>query len=293
MSACRWSQDAGDYLTDDGQPCRHDEYGDPTRHCTAKRGCSHHIGPRELTCARCINDTRNNLNWIPDLATLLTTEALNDGAHSEAAMLAGPAADYPTFSARRALNRRWLYQHIPNHNLSRAITALLPDDDDAHPFNVLTRWHWDVSLAYNDPLPEVMTTAGSATYLTRNLNRIAHDPDMEFYKLRSQAKKVREHLEAVIHNSTGPEKGAPCPECVADGIEDGVQINPADVRLRREYAYWSYEGEEKGWRLRHRTSPDPGDESEGQDRWVCPRDKAHVWGESEYRRWIEERTASA
>lgn len=288
---CKWDAEAGDYLND-GEPCRYDVDGWPTKHCTGKtrKRCTQHVGRNELTCGRCISDTRQNLRWIPDLATLARVEALDDGVQSEAAMLAGPAADFAVFEARRALDRRWLYANIPGRNLERALTALLEPDDDLHPYSVLTRWHLMLAEDYGDELPARMSVANSTDYLTHNLNRFAQDPGQEFSLFRSEVRKVREHLEAVLHNSSGAERGALCPECVADCRGDSARKFSPE-RLRREYAYWKFEGEEKGWVLRYRTAPGLDDEAEEHDRWVCPRNRAHVWGEAEYRKWIEERTA--
>lgn len=284
MSACKWDPAAGAYLRD-GEPCRYDEHGDPTKHCTAKRNhrCANHVGARELTCARCVADTRTNLRWIPDLAPLVMVQALDDGAQSEAAMLAGPAADYTVFSARRALDRRWLLLNIPTNNLERALRALLPDDDELHPYSVLTRWHLMLAEDCGHPLPDRMTIVGSADYLDRQLHRLAQDDEQDFPLFRREIRKVREHLEAVLHNSSRAEKGAPCPECTADKVKP--------ERLRREYAHWSYEGEEKGWRLKYRPTPSTEDEADHLDRWVCPRNREHSWLEPDYRKWADERSA--
>lgn len=101
MSACRWDRDAGDYLTPEGDPCRRDEYGDPTTHCTARRTCSQHVGRGELTCARCLGRVRQTIRKIAAYSPLLPTAAELEeygrravqGVNSEAAWLAGPAAD--------------------------------------------------------------------------------------------------------------------------------------------------------------------------------------------------------
>jgi len=288
---CKWDADAKDYLAD-GQPCRHDVDGWPTKHCTAKdptrpnngtrQRCSQHIGQTELTCGRCIADTRQNLRWIPDLAPLALIEALDDGTNSQAAMLAGPAADYSRWSARRTISRRWLYTNIPTANLERALTALLDDEDTLHPFSVLTRWHWMVSEAYGHPLPEVMTIIDSANYLDRNLHRIAQDETQAFARLRSEIRRCREHLESVIHNSSSADHGAPCPECVGGG-----NVDPANVRLCREYG--SICDDPECGKVHYRRSPSVDDEREAYDRWVCPKNRDHWWTAEAYRNWVEER----
>jgi hypothetical protein len=73
---CRYDHERGEYVTTDGDPCRVDEYGDPTRHCTAKRTCSQHVGHGELTCARCLGRTRANLRRIPIVSRLMMLIAL-------------------------------------------------------------------------------------------------------------------------------------------------------------------------------------------------------------------------
>lgn len=92
MSACKWDGDAGQYLAD-GEPCKRDDYGDPTRHCTARRTCSQHIGEGELTCARCVGRTRQDVRQIVERASLMLPEAMVTGVDSESAFLAGPAAN--------------------------------------------------------------------------------------------------------------------------------------------------------------------------------------------------------
>src|SRR5690348_9354345 len=103
--SCRWDNEAGDYL-DDGEPCRRDEYGDPTKHCTARRTCAQHVGAGELTCARCIGRVRSTLRRIPALAALMPVVALEGGVNSEAASLAGPAADPEAWMWRRVAQRK-------------------------------------------------------------------------------------------------------------------------------------------------------------------------------------------
>lgn len=289
MTACKWSRDAGEYLTDDGQPCKRDEHGDRTYHCTARRSCSQHVGMGELTCARCLGRVRQDIRAIREQAPLALVEALNGGVNSPAAMIAGPAANYDTFTSRRALDRRWLYQHIPQHNLIRAMSALLADDDELHPFSVLTRWHWLTSAALGDDLPEVMTLMDSANYLDRKLNIIAQNEGCDFPKMRSEINKCRNHLDNALHNSSRPDQGELCPTCIDKGEKP--------ERLRREYGHWvdlgkDRDGNELGWRLHYSATPTEDDEAEEHDRWVCPRNREHVWSEAAYRSYVEERTSA-
>ena len=111
MTACRYDADTGAYLVD-GEPCRTDDYGDPTHHCQARRTCANHIGPDELTCARCVSRTRIDLRRIVDLAPLMAVQALGTGVNSEAAMLAGPAADPEAWMWTQAARRRRILERF-------------------------------------------------------------------------------------------------------------------------------------------------------------------------------------
>ena len=101
MSACKYDREFDNYLLESGVVCKVDEYGDPTTHCTARRTCSQHVGFGELTCARCLGRVRQTIRKIATFSPLLPTAAELEeygrravqGVNSEAAYLAGPAAD--------------------------------------------------------------------------------------------------------------------------------------------------------------------------------------------------------
>lgn len=262
---CRYDRETATYQTGDGE-CRYDEHGDRTYHCSARRTCSQHVGQDEQTCARCVSRVRQDVRAIIELAALLPVEALTGGVDSEAASLAGPAADVEAWSWRKISAKQGIAWHV----------SLEEDDDDWHPYTVLTRAHWNVAMnpAY-PPLPEVMTATDSAAYLDKHLHRIAQDPNQDFSELRQEMRTCRNHLEAVLHNSTRPERGAPCPEC-------GTAVPPVFVRLQRHYGHWCVDPD--CGRAEHY----PNDEG---DRWVCPRNPGHAWTEAAYRSYVEERTA--
>jgi hypothetical protein len=274
--SCKWSSEAADYLTD-RTPCRRDEHGDPTKHCTGRKGCSSHVGPRELTCGRCITDVRNHIRTIRDFAALMPTEALHDGVNSEAAVMAGPATDVRRWSDRQTTKLAALLAweatgKISEQQYARG-RAQVEDDDEWHPHTVLTRNHWLVAMTPDyPPPPDVFTLVDSAAYLDQHLHRIAQDDRQDFAQLRREVRKCREHLETVLHNSTKLERGAPCPDCSGDGHY---------VRLQRHYAHWCYEPD--CCKEHHAT-----DEA---DRWLCPKNHEHVWTVKAYRDYIEERTA--
>ena len=266
--SCRWDRDAQDYLVD-GEPCRVDEYGDPTNHCTGRR-CSNHIGQGELTCARCIGRARNDVRRIVELAPLTAVQALGTGVDSEAANLAGPGADYGVFSARRNLDRFWLMTNIPEVNLERAMRNLLPDDDEDHPYSVLTRWEFMLREDYDQQRDDPTSVASAGAYLERTLGRIAQDDEQDFALFASEIRHCRNHLEAVLRNSTRPERGAPCPDCRDDGRVE---------RMRREYGHWCDDLD----CTKVHYADDAG------DIWRCPRDRSHWRTHDEYVKWIEER----
>lgn len=83
------------------QPCTDD-------HCQARERCLEHVGPTELTCPGCIGKTRRDLAQIRELSALMLGEAVARGVNSEAAMLAGPAADPATWVARKV----WMKKQI-------------------------------------------------------------------------------------------------------------------------------------------------------------------------------------
>ncbi len=266
---CRWDRDAEAYLTPEGEPCKVDDYGDPTRHCTAKRSCSWHVGPNELTCGRCLAGARTSLRWIGDLSGLLLTQALTDGVMSEAANLAGPATDPRAWAGVQLAQRRYLTTWLLAERITeqQAVHAIgsLEEDDKRHGERLITTWARMIAEDYEHPLPERMTLSWCVGYLDRQLHRIAQDPEQDFPLLRRELKKCRHHLEAVLHNDDQHDRGAPCPECVAN--EDGVP------RLVRDYAH--------------------GVKHDRYDQWRCPRNPEHVWSHHAYVAYAEGRKHGA
>jgi len=202
----------------------------------------------------------------------MDSAAVLAGVNSEAAYLAGPAADYAVFSARRNIDRRWLMANIPEKHLERAMANYLEDDDTFHPYTVLTRWHLMLAEDYGDPLPERMSIEGSAAYLDRKLAVVAQDENQDFPLLRREMTTCWNHMQIPLAIRSFSEKGAPCPECAADEVF---------VRLVHEFGHWcTDEGCERIHYL-----------DDSGDRWVCPRNREHAWTEKAYRDYIEERTA--
>lgn len=278
MSLCRYDRDRDAYLVD-GEPCRVDEYGDPTKHCTARRTCNQHIGRAELTCNTCIARARANLRQIAELSALMLPAAIAAGVNSEAASLAGPAADDSVFTARREIGKRWIMANLPPVRWEDAACGLLEPDDELHPYSLLTRWQAMLTEDYGHPVPERYTVADACAYLERNLHVVAQDPEQDFSLLAREVRRCRQHLESVLHNSHQPERGAPCPECVAAG-----NVNPKHVRLVREYGHWCEDADCE--RIHY--------DDDGGDVWRCPRNRvAHVWTHAAYENYLEDRKAGA
>lgn len=263
MTKCRFDRDRGEYLAD-GEPCRTDEYGDPTKHCTATRTCTNHIGRDELTCARCLGRTRANLRRIPVVSRLMMLIALEDGVDSEAANLAGPSADPEAWSWRKIAARQGKAWHL----------SLIEDDDEHHPGLVLGRWDLMLREDYDHPSDEPITIANAAAYIERQLTRIAQDPEQDFPLMAREIRTCRNHLERVLRTALAKQRGAPCPDCTSE--ETGV-----GPRLVREYGHWC---EDEDCERIHYTD-------DSADIWVCPRKREHWWSHEDYTRWVEERHA--
>lgn len=258
---CRYDAETDGYLIG-GQPCERDEYGDRTHHCQSAR-CSNHVGYGEITCARCVHRVRMTLRRLADLSALLLPAAIAGGVNSEAANLAGPAADPEAWAWRKVAAKQGKAWHL----------SLIEDDDEQHPYSVLGRWEMMIREDYGQPSDEPVSIAGAADYLGRQLHRIAQDPEQEFALLAKDLRKCRDHIERVMSTASYSERGAPCPECT----DEASGVGP---RLKRRHGHWC---EDPECRKEHHYLDDSGDE------WVCPRDKAHAWDHEEYTRWVEER----
>jgi hypothetical protein len=260
---CKWDSEAQDYLTPDGDKCRHDEYGDPTKHCTARRTCSMHVGPEELTCARCVGRTRMDLRQIAQRSTELLDEAIEVGVNSEAANLAGPATDAEAWSWHKVSAKQGRIWHV----------SLVEDDDEHHPVTVTAVWCRMLAEDYGLDCPDLSNLAGNVAYLERLLGRVAQDPEQDFPLMAREIRKCRAHLESVLRDSLSPERGAPCPTCAKVGVF---------VRLAREYSHWCTD--EECTQPFHSTTDD-------FDVWICPRNKDHWWNPQGYADMLEERQA--
>lgn len=273
MNSCKYDRDQGDYIRPDGHPCRHDDYGDPTHHCTHRLTCTEHVAPHEQTCARCLGRTRTDITRIPQLHARMPEEAEDAGVNSEAMNLAGPAANPATFAARRNIDKQWIRDHIPEERWERAMAVLLASDDEHHPLAVLGRWDMITRQHYGHNTDRPVTVANAADYLARQLDRMAQDPRFDFAKFGRETRRCRNHQERILAENEARDRGAPCPECTSD--ETGV-----GPRLVREWGHWCTR--EDCTRLHYL--------DETGDQWVCPRrPELHRWEHADYERWIVER----
>lgn len=203
-------------------PCTHDEDGFPVRHCETRRTtrsrCNSHLGPGQArTCPRCIHRTRTDLRQIGDLAALVDAEATHHGVDSEAAMLAGPAAD------PEAWRHRWA-------SAAAGRIPALDETDDRHPLNILGWWEMAFRDAYTQPTDTTATLTRSVAYLAGHLDRIAQDPDQPWDAFARAVTSTRAHLEDVLAHGTRDEHADAQIECLVCGstprrrmLDDGIE----------------------------------------------------------------------
>lgn len=293
--SCKWDREAEDYLSD-GEPCRRDDYGDPTKHCAARRTCSSHVGSAELTCARCIGRVRAIIRRIPTLSALALPVALTLGVNSEAANIAGPAANPGDWSERRMAMRGHLATWASNGRITEEqhlhARLTMEDDDERHPANVLGRWALMIAEDYDHDLP-TLTISNAADYLDRQLGRIAQDAEQDFALLGRELRKCHGSLETAVALGTHTERGAPCPDCVGAlqvarnelrerGVPESEWPKLKAPRLVRQYGHWC---EDENCERIHSAD-------EADDEWQCPRVGKHVWTHKAYTDYIEDRKAS-
>lgn len=267
---CKWDRDAEAYLVD-GERCKVDEYGDPTKHCAARRTCSAHVGLDELTCARCIGRVRADIRRIVDVAALMPVVAAEAGSiHAAAASLAGPHADVRAWTDQRIAIRAhldtWLRLGRITEEQWLGARGREEDDDDTDPAMLLPRWAMMLAEDYGLALPAKLTLTSAASWLEKQLGRLAQDPEQDFGLLRDEMRECRRNLEAVAAVLAYRRRGAPCPTCIEGG-------RPKPPRLRLEYGHWceSLDCEKVHY------ADDSGDE------WVCLVDRSHRWTEEDYR----------
>lgn len=257
MTTCHRTVD--DYYNNTHQPdctdrsctgcvrCTHDDNGNPVTHCDHRYACTSHLNTGEYACPNCLARLRGNIKHVVDLVTLMPYAATSDGIDSEAVNIAGPAADVVLAQWAR-FNAAWL----DGQDLKS-----IEEADMLHPFTCLATWERNLREALDHDAVKISSPnlVDAATYLQWVLTDLARDPDYRtsLRELAADVRRLRTHLETVLHNSHIPDQGAPCPECPS----------PAP-KLTQE---WSDAGAR--W-----------------DRWRCPRNRDHVWTETQYRAWV-------
>lgn len=276
--SCKYDPEAGAYLDDHGEECRRDYDGNPTRHCTARRSCSVHLGPDEQTCPRCIARARANLRRIPVLSQMLLPVAVAAGNTANAAAdLAAPAAQPRDWTARQIAMRAHLdtWQGLGRITERQYVHAreVMAATDDRHPLTTLGQWDMMIREDYGHPSDERVTIANAADYLDRHLARIANDPEQEFPLLASDLRKCRRHLEEVISLAAKPQRGEVCPLCYDDETRVTAEgkRRPAP-RLLREYGHWC---DDDDCCKEHYAD-------DSADVWRCPENPAHEWTHAAY-----------
>jgi hypothetical protein len=270
MSDCRYDREAETYLKPDGTPCRTDDYGDPTKHCRHRKTCSEHVGWGEITCARCLGRTRNDVRQLVNLAALMWTAALAAGdVGTDAAVYAGPAADMDEYAEHREAAIHQLDTLVKRSEISEKTylqeLERIVNSDESHPANVLGVWSRMWAEDYGLPMPNTAHLPESVAFIERHLHRVAQDEEQDFPLFAREVRSCKSRMEFLIRNSHAAERGAPCPTCPS----------PAP-KLRRDYGHWCD--------LEDCTKLHYADDS--GDRWVCPRNRDHWWSEEDYRRWV-------
>lgn len=243
-------------------PCTHDRDGSLVRHCTARPACGQHLGPSHpATCPKCIGKVRADITWISRNARLLTAAAIEHaGVRSEAANLAGPAADPFAWTMRRV------------HQLRAGIPAeQLDPEDPHHPLAVLGRWEVMLREHYHQPptrrphatAPRWTDLMSAADYLFTRLSDAAQDPGIAWGEMAAEIRVCRSNLEDILNTARHPETGAPCPSC--------AKAPP----LKKVYAHW----------CENDTCEKEHDTTGASDLWRCPNCKAQ-WTEAVYRKWV-------
>lgn len=277
---CRYDTETKTYVLPDGEPCRVDEYGDPTNHCTARRTCSQHVGHQEQTCARCIGRARTNIKRLIELAPVYALlEAEDRRGDLEAMSLAGPTAHFPIWEwryLRRRTEIQTAYEDKPELLKKHTDWLTAERDDDLHPTLLLAKWVCYLADEYGLKAPTLTNVATLGDWLTDRgqFGKFAQDPDQEFGRFAAEVRACLNHIEFRL-NLRGDRKtiGVSCPTCAIEGHK---------ARLVRLYAHWCEEPDCERIHV--------ADES--RDIWRCPRDHTHQWKPDQYERYLKDRRSA-
>ena len=279
MSTCRYDREAKAHLTREHLadcttiacrgclPCTHEE-GNPVRHCRTRLRCTSHLGWTEQTCPECLAKIRGNLTAIVETLALMPAEAEEQGVNSEPANLAGPHADYVT-AQWRLINADRAGQQVDELDMRDPYTCLTMHERTIRE-----------DLGHDEETLVSATIAKSAGYLAWVLTDLARLEEgvLTLTALLGDTSRLRMHMEGALRDGRAPERGIPCPECVAEG-EKREQDAP---RLVRQYGHWcTSHGCERLHYL-----------DDSGDVWRCPREPEHEWSHADYEaRLVERRSA--
>lgn len=272
-SRCRWDRTTQTHLNREHlpdctsaicpgcRPCTTDDHGNPVRHCRVRLRCTSHLGWTEHACPTCLSKIRANLIGLLEMLALMPAEAEQQGINSEAANLAGPHADYVTAQWR-----------LINADRAGETVEELDMDD---PYTCLTMHERTIREGLGHDTETLVSTTISAAcgYLAWVLTDLARDETHvpTLTALLADTARLKATVETAAALRKMPERGAPCPECVANGA-------PAE-RLARVYGHWCT----KVGCTRLHYLDDTGDV------WRCQTNPEHEWTHDAYTRWIEER----
>lgn len=203
--SCRYDAEAG-YLRAGGELCTHDDYGDPVKHCTARRRCNNHVAVTELTCHACIHKARIRLRDIGELRALVPAAAIEAGrVDTELMNLAGATANPTAFTARRVKRAQeqegWAVLGDPE-----------PDSVD-----FWLKQQQDLYGQFGHDLPAVITPTTALKYLDEHLVKLAQEPEADFAQLFKEIGDHHRHLKRQLQMQRVVTRGAPCPGCVDTG----------------------------------------------------------------------------
>lgn len=209
----------------------------PRRHsdpctCTDDFGCLPCQGPHCVVCGReharatctgCLEAARSDLRQIGELSGDLYGEAVEKGAHSVAAMLAGPAADpeawqYVAMSAIRGrlcrcMARRQLCPSLFGKTCPDA-EYLEDNRDELHPRYVLGEWEQRWRLFLDHPTDALITIEAAVAYLDMQIGYMADQIEPEFDKFAAELLACRAHLEDILRAGEREVRShVPCVDC--------------------------------------------------------------------------------
>lgn len=276
---CRYDRESKAHLAREHKPecidstcrgclaCTHEE-GNPVRHCRTRLRCTSHLGWTEQTCPECLAKIRGNLSAVVELLALMPAEAIEQGINSEPANLAGPHADYVT-SQWRLINA---------DRAGQAVDEL----DMRDPYTCLTMHERTIreDLGHDEETLVSVSIAASAGYLAWVLTDLARLESgvLPLAALLGDTSRLRAHMETAMRDGRTPERGIPCPDCVAEG-EKREQDAP---RLVRHYGHWCTN---HGCDRLHYLD-DSGDV------WRCPNEPEHEWLHADYEARLVERKSA-